>query len=163
MKRVKKHEYNKKLLLMSQVLLAGVSILLFSILFIQANGKQEDFAEILMKDQVFNILYLICMFDGICFFELWYFGKNFKENKNFESSLLSIVLIMITQLFLFDWIVTIILGLFIWKTLRVNNLSIRKVFCKARDNKQLIIPIANIVLFSLSVFMIYTMIIHRFM
>ena len=70
---------------------------------------------------------------------------------------------MITQLFLFDWIVTIILGLFIWKTLRVNNLSIRKVFCKARDNKQLIIPIANIVLFSLSVFMIYTMIIHRFM
>ena len=81
MKRVKKHEYNKKLLLMSQVLLAGVSILLFSILFIQANGKQEDFAEILMKDQVFNILYLICMFDGICFFELWYFGKNLKKIK----------------------------------------------------------------------------------
>ena len=118
--------------------------------------------ELVQTDLTFNIMYLLSMFNAICFFEVSYFKKKIRENLNVEMILLSLLLIGSVQLLLCNLFVSLLTFYFVYNALKLNQLNLKKIFIKAKDNHELSIPLGNLILFTLFIILMYVMILKRF-
>lgn len=162
MKRKISYKYNYKGLNLAKFLLLAISLLILGmLLFIQTEAKKEFF-DLVQTEVTFNILYLLSMFDLICFFELHYFSKRLKENRDFERILLCLFLMGIVQLFLCNLIISLILIYFILNALKSNHIQLKKLFRKVKEDHGWILPLIHLVAYTLFVLLMYVMILHRF-
>lgn len=162
MKKVKTvYNYNKAVYSFAQIMMVMFSALSLVLLLLAKLQTQRGFMQLVQSDITFNIVYLMSMFDVICFFELYYYGGKLKKNENVESSILGILLIVIAQIFLLNIFVAGVLIYFIYSFLSQNSLKLKEIYRKVKDNHELKIIVSNVVLFLLTISMIYVMIHYR--
>lgn len=163
MKKKNVYYYKKTVYSFAEIMMIMLSALLLVLLFMAKAQTQRGFMQLVQSDITFNIVYLMSMFDVICFFELYYYGGKLKKNEFVESSILGILLIAIAQLSLLNVFVAGILIYFIYSFLNENNLKLKEIYRKVKDNHELKIMILNLILFTLTISMIYVMIHYRIM
>lgn len=162
MKKTYTHVYNKRLLLFSQMLLFAVSMFLLAFMKMISYTQQTGFNELIQKNLTFNIIYLLCMFDAICFLQMLFYGKKIKNNEHFESSMIGVFLIALAQIFLLDIFAGGALLFFMFTTLRKNGFGLRRIYTAAKGAKELKLPLVNLVFYILTIVMLYIMIMHQF-
>lgn len=162
MKRTYAHVYNKRLLLFSQMLMFAVAMFLVAFMKMISYTQQSGFNELVQKNLTFNIIYLLCMFDAICFLQMLFYGKKIKNNENFESSMIGIFFVGLAQIFLLDMFAAGILFFFLFTTLRKNGLSLRKIYKAAKETKELKMPLVNLIFYTFTIIMLYIMIMQQF-
>lgn len=162
MKRQTAYKINHKNLQISIWLLAVISMMILILLVIIKADKQMDFFTFIQSDLVYNTFYILAMFEAICFFEMFYIAKSLKKNQNFENSMLNLSLIGIAHIFLMNLIVGGFVLLFIRRTLKDNNVTLKILLKNAKKQQILKVAFTNLTFLTSSLVFIYSLIIYRF-
>lgn len=161
MRMIKPYLYNKKILTFSEMMLFAVSVLLGIYMFILLEPK-AGLLETVQNNLTFNIIYLLCMFDAICFLEMMYYGRKIKKREQFHHCVTGILLLAVAQLFLLNFPAAIVLLFFVFQTLRKNKIALHQLVLNDEQRKARLMSILNILFYVMTIGMLYTMIIHQF-
>ena len=161
MRMIEPYLYNKKILTFSQMMLFAVSVLLGIYMFILLEPK-AGLLETMQNNLTFNIIYLLCMFDAICFLEMMYYGRKIKKREQFHQCVTGILLLAVAQLFLLNFPAAIVLLFFVFQTLRKNKIALHQLVLNDEQRKARLMSILNILFYDMTIGMLYTMIIHQF-
>lgn len=161
MKRQTAYKINHKHLQICTWLMAVIALIILLLLMIVKADTQVDFFTFIQSDLIYNTLYILAMFEAICFFEMFYIAKSLKKNQSFENSILNLFLISMAHIFLMNLIVGILILMFIRKTLKENKVTMR-ILLKNTRKQMLKVSLCNFVFLTCSLTFIYSLIIYRF-
>lgn len=155
------YHYNKTVYTLAQLMMVMFSVLMLALLYMAKLQAQLGFMQLVQTDITINIIYLMAMFGAICFFELHFYGGKLKKSESVEVSILGILLIAISQLALLNLLVSGLLFYFIYRFLKQNDLKLKNIYRKVKENRELKLIVLNLILFVFTISMIYIMIRYR--
>ncbi len=160
--KLKANKYSVKIYAIIEVLLLVFSLLCFSLLIFNCYEKQIGLMELIESSLTQNIVYLLSMFNALCFFELLYIKKAITKVDNYSWIILNLLLLSITQLLMCNFVIALLLFYFVRKSLKDNQLTIKKLWHQYSLKPRHGIIIGNILFYAFSLIVIYIMVIFQF-
>lgn len=114
------------LLKLTMLIVAGLGGILTLYCFFLASDQGISLSMLIQKDAGYNIYFMYAMLAIVCAAELQHLYKELNRREHIERSMLQIMLVLLVQSLLLNPVTSILLFVFLFKNLKGNQRSLRK-------------------------------------
>lgn len=114
------------LLKLTMLIVAGLGGILTLYCFFLASDQGISLSMLIQKDAGYNIYFMYAMLAIVCAAELQRLYKELNRREHIERSMLQIMLVLLVQSLLLNPVTSILLFVFLFKNLKGNQRSLRK-------------------------------------
>lgn len=114
------------LLKLTMLIVAGLGGILMLYCFFLASDQGIPLSMLIQKDAGYNIYFMYAMLAIVCAAELQHLYKELNRREHIERSMLQIMLVLLVQSLLLNPVTSILLFVFLFKNLKGNQRSLRK-------------------------------------
>lgn len=132
------------------------ALAIISLVFTMASMNEVTIMQLINEDIGYNIVFMVGMINVLSFFQISRICKNLKSKGDISKSILSLMVILLVQMFVFNYVCVILIIISLYKYVDWSNFKIKNEFKELRANKRVNEIYLSLTMFTLCISILYT-------
>lgn len=132
------------------------ALVIISLVFTMASMNEVTIMELINQDIGYNIVFMVGMINVLCFFQMSRICKCLKGKCDISRSILSLIVILLVQMFVFNYVSVILIFMSLYRYVDWNKFKIKNEFKELRANKTVNEIYLSLSMFTVCIAILYT-------